>query len=170
MVIEKSREQVPVWEVFQSRQEGFPALFEAVWALYFKENTSHKERGFMVRFFVQCFQSLENAMVRGVCLQQVALPLWQHLSRARLEIEMRSAPQLEKKWKSMVKKMKKGDAQAKMHLPPLLDHFFKTLSSVQAQVCMQQRARADSVCERRIAVEVLSTWFTYVCMYVCMYV
>jgi intron-binding protein aquarius len=134
MVIEKSREQVPVWEVFQAREENFPALFEAVWALYFKESTSHKERGYMVRFFVHCFQSLENAMVRGVCLQQVALPLWQHLSRARLEIEMRSAPQLEKKWKSMVKKLKKGDLQSNMHLPRLIDHFLKTLSAVQTQV------------------------------------
>lgn len=127
--------QVSVWEVFETRAEAFPAFFEATWALHFKEGTTHKERGIIVRFLVQCFQSLENSMVRGVCLPQVSLPLWQHLSRARLELEMRSAPQLEKKWKSVVKKQKKAGApQTKMQLPALLDHFFKALSKVNSQV------------------------------------
>jgi len=135
MVNEKFREQVSAWPAFETRPEVFPAFFSAVVAAHDDEGTSLKEKSMIVKFLVNCFQSLENTMVRGVCLQQVALPLWLHLSRARLELEIRQAPQLEKKWKSMIKKQKKEgvDKSQGLFLPGLLESFFSSLSQISAE-------------------------------------
>lgn len=110
------------WEPFENRAEVFPELFSAVCKLHQKETTSHAERTVIVLFLIHCFQSLENAMVRAVTLAQVALPLWQHLSFSRLELEMKQAPHLEKKWKTMLKKQNKDgvDKSKGLFLPLLL--------------------------------------------------
>ena len=66
---------------------------------------------------------------------QVSLPLWQHLSHARLELEMKQAPHLEKKWKTMLKKQKKEgvDKSKGLFLPVLIDALFARLSLIPAQ-------------------------------------
>jgi hypothetical protein len=65
----------------------------------------------------------------------VALPLWKHLSRAALQLELRQVPQLEKRWKALAKKEKKagggGGGGRELFLPGLLDHFFAQLGALQ---------------------------------------
>lgn len=135
MVNEKFREQVMSWEPFEKRADAFPALLGRVTAVHQKETTSHRERSMIVLFLIHCFQSLENAIVRPVALAQVSLPLWQHLSFARLELEMKQAPHLEKKWKAMLKKQKKEgvDRSKDLFLPVLIDSLYTRLAAVPAQ-------------------------------------
>jgi intron-binding protein aquarius len=135
MVNEKFREQVMSWEPFEKRADVFPTLFSSVLALHEKASTSHRERSMIVLFLIHAFQSLENAMVRGVALAQVSLPLWQHLSLARLELEIKQAPHLEKKWKTMLKKQKKEgvDKSKDLFLPRLIDSLYARLAEVPKQ-------------------------------------
>jgi intron-binding protein aquarius len=135
VVNEKFREQVMSWEPFEKRPELFPALFNRAVDLHHKEATTHTERTMIILFLIHCFQSLENSMVRAVALAQVALPLWQHLSFNRLELEMKQAPHLEKKWKAMRKKQKKEgvDKSKEMILPGLIQELLKRLAFVPAQ-------------------------------------
>ena len=67
----------------------------------------------------------------------MALPLWQHLSLARLELEMKQAPHLEKKWRAMLKKQKKDgvDKSKGLFLPLLIDTLFARIAAVPVQVC-----------------------------------
>ena len=135
MVNEKFREQVMSWEPFEKRGEVFASLITSVTAVHQKDTTTHRERAMILLFLIHCFQSLENAMVRPVALAQVSLPLWQHLSHARLELEMKQAPHLEKKWKTMLKKQKKEgvDKSKGLFLPVLVDALFARLALVPAQ-------------------------------------
>ena len=135
MVNEKFREQVMSWEPFGKRADVFPTFVNSVLEVHQKASTSHRERSMIVLFLIHAFQSLENPMVRAVVLAQVSLPLWQHLSLARLELEMKQAPHLEKKWKAMLKKQKKEgvDKSKDLFLPRLIDSLYARLADVPAQ-------------------------------------
>ena len=53
-----------------------------------------------VTFIINSFRSIENPVVRQCTLRYVSLPLWEHLSRTRLQQEVTSSPALAAHWQS----------------------------------------------------------------------
>jgi len=95
------------------------------------------ERAALLGYLIHVFQSLENETVRGAALPLVSLPLWHALSPGRLQLELASLPQVEKHWRSLLRresKAAKQDGQAPLaqqpqvaFLPSLLDDFLVLL-------------------------------------------
>ncbi|KAF9902731.1 hypothetical protein EC991_004582 [Linnemannia zychae] len=104
MVNEKFRSRVGAWGAFEESPENFPAFFEQVLQLCLKE-TDLKLKRHLVVFMINCFQSLENPLIRSECMRLVSLSTWHSLvSAAKREVEFKEYPQLLKFWKHLEKK------------------------------------------------------------------
>jgi hypothetical protein len=66
MVIEKSRERVPIWKSFATREAEIPVLFSRVVKLGTEEGLSLVERALLVQFLISAFEAMEYAAVRQV--------------------------------------------------------------------------------------------------------
>jgi intron-binding protein aquarius len=109
MVNEKFRSGLPAWETFHTREEVFPEFVKAVCELPFGEKTGKRamtdeEKGSYILFLINCFQSLENKLVRESFLKLVSLPLWKKVTPKRLQIELEKYPQLRRHWDHLVTK------------------------------------------------------------------
>jgi intron-binding protein aquarius len=116
MVNEKFRGGLPAWETFQSREEIFPDFVKVVCELPFGERTGKREmtdeeKGTYILFLINCFQSLENKLIRESFLKLVSLPLWKQVTPQRMQIELEKYPQLRRHWDHLVTKDKK-DSEA----------------------------------------------------------
>eukprot|EP00850_Spirogloea_muscicola_P023959 SM000413S15642 [mRNA] locus=s413:13687:24995:+ [translate_table: standard] len=140
MVNEKFRENVPAWRSFHERTEAFPAFFKCVLQLQdqgAREMTIREKINYLL-FVINCFQSLEDEMVRGPVLKLVSLQLWHALSPGRRQIALRSFPQLEPLWKKLLKREsragKGGQApQSRTEarfIPRLIEDFLEILNEV----------------------------------------
>eukprot|EP00741_Cyanophora_paradoxa_P007305 tig00001098_g7066.t1 len=135
MVNEKFRENVPVWGAFHKRDGVFSAFFNRALGLRDEhKEMSLAERTAYIVFFINCFQSLEDEMVRKECLKLVSLPIWNTLSPGKLEKELSAYPQLQKHWKVLKQKEAKNPPTGPRHevnfLPSMLKEFLATLSGV----------------------------------------
>jgi intron-binding protein aquarius len=153
MVNEKFREGVPAWACFHAtHSEAFPALMKRVLALKKQTEFSLYEKTTYLLFFIHCFQSLEDTMVRAVMLPLVSLPLWRNLSEGRLQLELRATPALEKHWKNLAKKDAKAaklpdytppDARPETWFVPAM--FAEFLDVMQAAVVTEEAAEGEPV-------------------------
>ena len=66
MVIEKSRERVPIWKSFSSRESAIPTLFTRVINLPQERELTVVEKTLLVQFFINAFEGMEHAAVRQV--------------------------------------------------------------------------------------------------------
>ena len=89
-------------ECFHQR-DAFPGFFERVLNLLGTQLTM-QERIIYVTFLVNCFQSLEDEMLRKECLRIVSLPLWHALNPTRLQRELDAQPKLARVWRYLKKK------------------------------------------------------------------
>ncbi|GJJ70103.1 intron-binding protein aquarius [Entomortierella parvispora] len=107
MVNEKFRSRVPAWGAFEDSPEHFPAFFEAVLRLCVQdsEEVDLGMKRYLLVFMINCFQSLENVLIRSECMRLVSLSTWHCLvSPAVREVEFKEYPQLVKFWKHFEKK------------------------------------------------------------------
>lgn len=118
MVNEKVREGVAPWTVFHSNEKMFNVFWERVLSLRAKA-LNLIERSFYVDFLINAFHSLEDPLVRPLCLRLVSLPCWHALSSPK-RAQLLSVPRLSKMWKHMQKLESKGGAGA----PTDRDRFF----------------------------------------------
>ena len=104
MVNEKFRDRVSkVMDIFASDPSRFSALFLRVMNIMDsdkkgKHAISLQVRRFLLVFFINCFQSLENAMVRKECMRFVGPGTWCNLTERRREEELRRAPERREFW------------------------------------------------------------------------
>ncbi|KAF9919175.1 hypothetical protein FBU30_011136 [Linnemannia zychae] len=109
MVNEKFRSRVGAWSVFEESPEHFPKFFEQVLRLCLEE-TDLKLKRYLIVFMINCFQSLENPLIRSECMRLVSLSTWHSLvSAKRREVEFKEYPQLLKFWKHLEKKFDSYD-------------------------------------------------------------
>ena len=146
--------QVPAWESIRDTESSstkFQSLFVRILQLYLdspvlgdagegsETRLSVKEKTIVLIFFINCFQSLEEPMVRQVspilircslsckhrhmcpfliCCYQVvlrlcSLRLWEALSPARRNVELEEFPQLKRHWQHL--QVKKEAAAKVVH-------------------------------------------------------
>jgi len=102
MINEKFRENVPAWPALRQHAKIFPGFFQRALDLVGSDSagiTSIGQRREYVLFFINCFQSLEESMVRDCALQLVSMELWAALSPGRRFLEFKAVPELERHWK-----------------------------------------------------------------------
>ncbi len=68
MVIEKSRERVPIWKSFSSRDAAIPALFQRIIRLVHERELNIVEKTLLVQFLINSFEGFEHTLVRQVRL------------------------------------------------------------------------------------------------------
>ncbi|KAF9315831.1 hypothetical protein BG003_002627 [Podila horticola] len=107
MVNEKFRGRFEAWGAFEQSPEKFPAFFADVLKLCLQESEeiSLRVKRSLLLFMINCFQSLENPLVRSECMRLVSLSIWHSLlSEATREVEFKEYPQLLKFWRHLEKK------------------------------------------------------------------
>ncbi|KAG0055975.1 hypothetical protein BGZ83_006742 [Gryganskiella cystojenkinii] len=107
MVNEKFRSRVEAWGAFEDSPEYFSTFFESVLHLCVQESKQIdlRMKRYLLVFMINCFQSLENALIRSECMRLVSLSTWHCLvSPAVRELEFKEYPQLLKFWKHLEKK------------------------------------------------------------------
>jgi hypothetical protein len=75
--------------------------------------TASQRRDFVL-FFINCFQSLEEAMVRDCVLQLVSMELWSALSPGRRFLEFKAVPELRRHWKYVEAKQTLREAAGRL--------------------------------------------------------
>ncbi|KAF9974942.1 hypothetical protein BGZ73_001565 [Actinomortierella ambigua] len=110
MVNEKFRSRVPAWETFEKQPVNFQSFFQEVLRLSTDQELSLRTRRILLVFMINCFQSLENVLVRTECMRLVSLSTWHNLiSQARREEEFKENTQLLKFWNHLEKKFNSQD-------------------------------------------------------------
>lgn len=150
MLNEKFRENIPAFIGLHPRKDVFPSFFQRVLTLKEKTEMSIYEKINYLLFMINCFQSLEDEMVRPQVLQLVGLPLWHALSVPRLRRELLSQPSLQAPWQKLLKReARAAKAAGKSAVPPtqrpevkllpsLLDEFMEVLHTVVSEDDMEQ--------------------------------
>ncbi|KAF8940749.1 hypothetical protein BGZ47_007611 [Haplosporangium gracile] len=150
MVNEKFRSRVGAWSAFEELPEHFPAFFEQVLRLCLQE-TDLKLKRYLVVFMINCFQSLENPLIRSECMRLVSLSTWHSLvSSAKREVEFKEYPQLLKFWKHLEKKFDAYDEKQqektvfeRTWLSEMIKGFVQILESIE-----QDEEEKITYCER----------------------
>eukprot|EP00854_Cymbomonas_tetramitiformis_P019254 gene19254-23016_t len=153
MVNEKFREGVPPWACFHQNQDTFESFFQKVVSLKKDHEFLPFEKITYLHFFIHCFQSLEDEMVRKQVLPLVSLPLWRNLSLGHLQVELKANPQLEKHWRYLERKEKKAAKQAgytppaeraeTWFIPALLAEFQQVLENAVLEVQEEEGEEAE---------------------------
>ncbi|KAL6049950.1 Intron-binding protein aquarius [Balamuthia mandrillaris] len=135
MVNEKFREKVPSpWTVFHEDKAKFSAFFQRVLSL--REESSERplsmaEEQVYVLFFINCFQSLADEMVRNQCMRLVYLPLWVNVTPGKAEEEVKQLPErLQKRWKKIKRSKNIRQDQTSSFFPSQITSFLQTLSTI----------------------------------------
>ncbi|KAG1115092.1 hypothetical protein G6F42_014025 [Rhizopus arrhizus] len=106
MVNEKARQNISLWDAFESDTSKFASFFQRVIQLMADNQLPLLLRRQVLVFLIQCFQSFENSTVRTACLKLVTIGIWSHLAHQGKREKMFSEyPALEKLWNSSNKKM-----------------------------------------------------------------
>ncbi|GAN09003.1 intron-binding protein aquarius [Mucor ambiguus] len=106
MVNEKARQNISLWDAFESATSKFASFFQRVIHLMADNQLPLLLRRQVLMFLIQCFQSFENSTVRTECLKLVTIGIWSHLAhQGKRETMFSEYPALEKLWKSSNKKM-----------------------------------------------------------------
>ncbi|KAF9936379.1 hypothetical protein BGZ65_002487 [Modicella reniformis] len=107
MVNEKFRNRVEAWGTFEESPDNFSAFFGEVLRLCLNvsEEVDLRTKRYLLVFIINCFQSLENALIRSESMKLVSLSTWHSLvSSAKRDTEFKEYPQLLKFWKHLEKK------------------------------------------------------------------
>ncbi|KAF9951183.1 hypothetical protein BGZ70_001099 [Mortierella alpina] len=141
MVNEKFRSRVEAWGTFEESPEHFPAFLEQVLHLCIQdsEKVDLRMKRYLLVFMINCFQSLENALIRVECMRLVSLSTWHSLSSsAKREAEFKEYPQLLKFWKHLEKKFDAADAKQQQKavfertwLSEMMKSFVQILESIE---------------------------------------
>ncbi|KAJ3027064.1 hypothetical protein HDV00_011403, partial [Rhizophlyctis rosea] len=146
LVNEKFRERVGrVWDIFQSDQTKFAALFSRIMSSLISEKGG--KHGISL-------QSLENQMVRGQCMRLVGILSWSNLTERRREDKLRRNAErrelyetVDAKFRAISKATAKEKAEFdRTFISQLIKLFIRTLNSIPADAAPP--AHAIPFCER----------------------
>lgn len=103
-----------IWDIFINEEEKFQSIFKKILNLLISpiniDNSliDLKMRRNLLIFLINCFQSLENPVVRVECMKIVSLPIWQNLTSSVRNEKFKIYPQFKKLWDRIEKKYKKS--------------------------------------------------------------
>lgn len=152
LINEKFRQNLlNIWDPFHSREEAMQPFLQKV--LELKCNSEQKmtinEKACYLQFLINCFQSLEDPIVRDCCLRLTSPILWQNLSPGTLKRQVKKFLG----YKRFLKKLKaKGGSNEveKNFLPNMITEFFEVLKSIKNddKIKTKETKRKIFFCER----------------------
>ncbi|SLM35489.1 dead helicases superfamily protein [Lasallia pustulata] len=117
LVAVKSRENLPVWDVFSDRPSDFSSLFRRILSMSLDTSLSVTIRTHLLSFIVNAFQSLDNGLVRKECAPLVSISIWHNLaSDAARETKFGEHGQLRKAWRAAAKRYDAADETSQARL------------------------------------------------------
>ncbi|KAI9889602.1 MAG: hypothetical protein M1814_005109 [Vezdaea aestivalis] len=141
----KSREGLPVWDVFTASPDPFPLFFRRVLSMVIDTSISLKLRSHLLSFIALAFQSLDSIVVRKECAPLVSISIWHNLqndqARERLLVH---APQWRKNWRASNKRYEAGDEEIKQRLRYERSWLFALIVNFLSQVSAEESSD-DSV-------------------------
>ncbi|PRP87317.1 intron-binding protein aquarius-like [Planoprotostelium fungivorum] len=135
MVNEKFRENVHAWDCFHTREAVFPAFFSKALKLKDDYDLTYEESSQFLVFLINCFQSLEDAMVREQVEKLVSIKLWHSVNPLVIERETSGNKKLARFWKKELKSAEGEDEDSleRTFMPNLLEEFFQVLDGLQGE-------------------------------------
>ncbi|KAI8645377.1 hypothetical protein BD408DRAFT_411814 [Parasitella parasitica] len=110
IVNEKARQNIALWDAFESDSSKFTNFFQRVIHMITDNQLPILLRRQLLVFLIQCFQSFENSFVRVECLKLVTIGIWSQLAHQdKREQLFGDYPTLEKLWNFSNKKMVAAD-------------------------------------------------------------
>jgi len=158
MVNEKFRENVQAWECFHSRESDFPAFFDKVLRLNDEYELSYQEHTDFLVFLINCFQSLEDSMVRQQIEKLVSIKLWHSISPVIVDREISANKKLARYWKKELNAEDDEESLERTFMPNLLQEFFEILDNLKAEPTEALPSDRVHYCERfaELMVDLLS--------------
>ncbi|KHJ35407.1 putative dead helicases superfamily protein [Erysiphe necator] len=113
----RTREHLPVWDIFLSRPDEFPSLFRRIVSLSLDPTLSATIRTYILSFIIISFQSLDFGIVKKECAHLVSISIWHniHSDKKRNQIFDKNA-QLRKAWRATEKRYDASDELVKSKL------------------------------------------------------
>lgn len=112
---EKFRQRANVWSVLEEDEQEdvklrkFRVFFYLAWYMFLyplKFALQSRELAILVQLFIHVFQSLEQDIVRRVCMPLCSPASWLHLSHTQQAHLLDTRPELRRLWKSVGKRYK----------------------------------------------------------------
>lgn len=117
MVNVKRREEVAIWEHFESPELNFPILFRRILSMCVDNTIPLSVRTHLVSFIVVAFQSLDAGIVRKECASLVSIAIWNNLSSEEVRNQqLDKYTQTRKIWRASGKRYEAGDDTTKTRL------------------------------------------------------
>ncbi|ORY86605.1 P-loop containing nucleoside triphosphate hydrolase protein [Neocallimastix californiae] len=161
VINEKFRQKLAkIWDIFINEEEKFQSIFKKILTLLISPLNSEEEqivdlrmRRNLLIFLINCFQSLENAVVRVECMKIVSLPIWKNLTSSVRDEKFKMYPQFKKLWDRIEKKYKKSKSDTKETIDFQRNFFlnlFKIFITILDSIPLQGEAPPYSIsfCER----------------------
>jgi len=139
LVNEKVRDgNVSAWDsIATTGKEKFSGYFERMLNLWKEGTLSLREQTFVIQFWINCFQSLEQEFVRDCCLRLAGLQSWFHLNELHRNRLLAANKKLPAFWKKVQKKYAEPKTVSAKHernfMSDLMDTFLKQVQEFGAK-------------------------------------
>ncbi|POS87365.1 DEAD helicases superfamily protein-like protein, partial [Erysiphe pulchra] len=113
----RTREHLPIWDIFLNGPDKFSSLFRRIISLSLDTSLSAIIRTYILSFIIISFQSLDCGIVRKECAPLVSISIWHniHSDEKRNQLLDKSV-QIRKAWKAAEKRYDTGDESVKSKL------------------------------------------------------
>ncbi|CZR59201.1 related to NAM7-nonsense-mediated mRNA decay protein [Phialocephala subalpina] len=113
----KTREHLPVWDIFTDNSAEFSGLFRRVLSMTLDTTLSPTIRTYLLCFVITSFQSLDSGIVRKECAPLVSISVWHNMStEKKRERKLDQSVQLRKAWRAAAKRYDAADEETKPRL------------------------------------------------------
>ncbi|RKF57071.1 Intron-binding protein aquarius [Golovinomyces cichoracearum] len=115
--IVRTREHLPVWDIFLDGPEKFSYLFRRIISLSLDATLSTSIRIYLLSFIIKSFQSLDCVIVRKECAPLVSVSIWHNISsEEKRNQKLDQSSQIRRAWRAAEKRFNAGDEVTKSKL------------------------------------------------------
>ncbi|OBT51151.1 hypothetical protein VE04_09033 [Pseudogymnoascus sp. 24MN13] len=113
----RSREHLPVWNIYSDNPADFSLLFRRILSMTLDNTLSPNIRTHLLSFIISAFQSLDSGIVRKECAPLVSIAVWHNLSsEKKRNNKLDESVQLRKVWRASGKRYEAADDTTKARL------------------------------------------------------
>ncbi|OBT64896.1 hypothetical protein VE03_06453 [Pseudogymnoascus sp. 23342-1-I1] len=113
----RSREHLPVWNIYSDNPTDFSLLFRRILSMTLDNTLSPNIRTHLLSFIISAFQSLDSGIVRKECAPLVSIAIWHNLSsEKKRNNKLDESVQLRKVWRASGKRYEAADDTTKARL------------------------------------------------------
>lgn len=148
----RSREHLPVWDIYADDPSNFSLLFRRILSMTLDNTLSPNIRTHLLSFIISAFQSLDSGIVRKECAPLVSINIWHNLSTdQKREKKLDLSVQLRKAWRAAGKRYDAADEATKGRLRFERSWLYAMLLDFFSQL-YDSKSKSDNIryCERFI--------------------